>query len=176
MRGRVDAMVARAVLSRVNDALKTQRLQLTILDDETVDDVEHFQPYGLSFVPPAGAECIALAISGARSHTVAICAQHPEERPKSKPPRTGGLYTSGQWRVFIDADGVVHLGAEAGAEFVALAAKVLTELNDIRSKFDTHTHLVNVTGSSSAQSGTAAAPASAMGPAGSVAATKAKAT
>ncbi|HMI92797.1 MAG TPA: phage baseplate assembly protein [Polyangiales bacterium] len=147
LRARVDSMITRAVISRVNDALKTQRLQLQILADETVDDVEHMQPYGLSFVPPDGSEAIALAVSGARSHTVAICAQHPGDRPKGKAAKTGGLYTSGQWRLFIDADGIVHLGAESGAEFVALAQKVLdgfnavkADLDGFKAKFDSHTH------------------------------------
>lgn len=120
LRLRVDAMVTRAVVELVKDSLKTQRLQLTVLADEVVDDVEHMQPYGLSFVPPAGAEAIALAMSGSRSHTVAICVQHPDERPKSKQPREGGLYTKGQWRLFIDADGKVCVGADASDQHLVL--------------------------------------------------------
>jgi hypothetical protein len=175
LRQRVDSMVSRAVVGAVNDGLKTQRLKLSVLADESVPAIEHMQPYGLSFVPPNGAEAIALAIGGARSHTVAICAQFPGERPTGSPPRTGGLYTDGEWRLFIDADGVVHGGAQSGADFVALAQKVLDELNDIRVKFDQHTHLVSTSGSASAQTGTAAPPA-AMGPASPVAASKLKAT
>lgn len=175
-------MIARAVIGRVNDALKTQRLQLSILKDETEDGVEHFQPYGVSFVPPEGAEAIALAIGGARSHTVAICAQHPDKRPKGGEPDTGGLYTgTGDWRVFVDADGVVHVGAQAGAEFIALATKVLTELNDIRTRFDAfltgdykvHVHATAAVGAPSPPTVSAT---TAMGAATSVAATKAKAT
>lgn len=131
VRGKVDAMVARAVLERVNDALRTQRLQLTILADETADDVEHFQPYGLSFEPPAGAEAIALALGGTRAATVAICVQAPEERPTASGPRTGGLYTEGVWRVFIDEAGDVHLAAQAGMAKLARADRVETELNAI---------------------------------------------
>lgn len=177
LRARLDAVIARAVISRVNDALKTQRLQLQILADETVDDVEHFQPYGLSFVPPVGSECIALGVAGARSHTIAICAQHPDQRPKDKGAKTGGLYTSGVWRLFIDANGIVHLGADSGAEFVALAQKVLNELNAIRTKFDAHIHTTTATIGLGPTLGVIAVPTSTFGgPAGSVAATKVKAT
>lgn len=168
MRARVDTMVARSVLEAVNDGLKTQRLKLMVLAGESVPNVEHFQPYGLSFVPPAGAEAIALAVGGARSHTLAICAQHPDERPTGNPARTGGLYSNGEWRVFVDASGVVHAGAQSGAEFVALAQKVLAELNDIRAKFDTHVH--------PAPGGTTSVTSPPMGPAQPVAATKLKAT
>lgn len=110
LRGRVDNMVARAVIARVNDALKTQRLQITILDGEDEDDVEHLQPYGLSFVPPAGSQGVALAVGGARSHTVVLCVDSPGQRPTGGDGETGGLYTKGEWRVWIDSDGVVHVG------------------------------------------------------------------
>lgn len=146
LRHRVDATVARVVIERVNDALKTQRVTISILAGETAPDVEHFQPYGLSFTPPVGSEAIGLAVAGARSHTLAICAQHPGERPTDSPARTGGLYTQGAWRLFVDANGVVHLGAETGAEFVALAAKVLAELQSIKTAYDSHTHVVTVAG------------------------------
>lgn len=113
LRFRVDAIVSRAVIEIVNDSLKTQRLQITILEGEVEDDVEHLQPYGVSFTPPAGAECIALAPAGSRSNTVVICANMPGDRPKNAPPYAGGLYTKGAWRYYVDAEGVTCTGAEA---------------------------------------------------------------
>lgn len=119
LENRVNGMIARAVIATVNDAMKTQRLQLTVRSDHEVpDSVEHFQPYGMSFVPPAGSEAIALSVAGASSHRIAICAQHPEKRPKNAATGPGGLYTEGEWRLFIDADGVVHVGQEVGAAFI----------------------------------------------------------
>lgn len=120
VRLRVDAMVARAVVEMVNDTLKTQRLQITVMDDDPDDDVEYFQPYGVSFVPPAGAEVIALAPSGSRDGTVAICAQLPGDRPTGGKARTGGLYTAGSWRVFIDDAGVVCVGADDSDQRIPL--------------------------------------------------------
>lgn len=176
LRSRVDGMVSRAVINRVSDALRTQRLQLTMLDGEVEDDVEHLQPFGLSFVPPASAELITLAVGGDRAHTVGICANDPSTRPRGGLPGTGGLYTATGWKVFIDASGVVHVGAETGADFVALAASVLTQLNDIRTKFDAHTHITTATVGATATPGVLAIPAPPMGPAATVAATKLKAT
>jgi phage gp45-like len=175
-------MISRALINRVNDGLKTQRLQLTLLADETEDDVEHMQPYGMSFVPPEGAEAVALAVGGARSHTIAICANVPGERPTGGAPRTGGLYTNNEWRLFIDQNGIVHIGAQSGAQFVALAQKVFDELNAVKadlnavkSTFDAHTHILTL----STGTGTAAVPATPIPTPHtpqSVAATKAKAT
>jgi hypothetical protein len=128
-RTRVDVMITRAVVQLVNDKLKTQRVQLTILDeDHPTPNVEHFQPYGLSFSPPAGSEAIALAVGGARSHTIAICVQHPDERPKDNPPRTGGLYTNGEWRLFVDAQGVLCAGAKDSAQHIPLGDLLIAQI------------------------------------------------
>lgn len=125
MQSRIDASITRAVVELVNDRLKTQRLQLTILEGEVADQVEHLQPYGVSFVPPAGAEALALAVGGQRDHTVAICVEHPAERPTGAEPREGGLYTKGEWRYFIDAEGVTCTGAKDSAEHHVLGDKLV---------------------------------------------------
>jgi len=62
-----------------------------------------------------------------------------------------------------------------GVHYVALENLVHTELGKLWDALGTHTHTVATTGSASAQSGTAAPPGS-LGTAGSVAATKTKAT
>lgn len=131
LRFRVDAMVTRAVIEMVNDRMKTQRVQLTILEGEVVDDCEHMQPYGLSFTPPAGAECIALAPAGYRSHTIAICAQEPDERPLNAPPRAGGLYTKSKWRLYIDAEGVVSVGSDEARERMLLGDQLVKLLEQL---------------------------------------------
>lgn len=68
----------------------------------------------------------------------------------------------------VDASGVVHLGAAAGAAFVALASKVDEGLATIRAWANTHTHPV-----SGAVATVTNTPLAALGP---TAATKAKAT
>jgi phage baseplate assembly protein V len=69
---RVRGMISRAVVSLVNDAAKLQAMQVTMLADQVPDEVEHFQHYGFSSVPFAGAEGVALAIGGSTGHTVVI--------------------------------------------------------------------------------------------------------
>lgn len=133
-RARVDLMVSRAVIEAVNDGLKTQRLKLVIVAGEQLPNVEHLQPYGLRFTPPAGAEVLALAIGGSREHTVAICAQHPDKAPKGNDdPETGGLYTAAAWRLYIAADGSVCVGAKESSEHLLLGDKLVQLLQS-------HTH------------------------------------
>jgi len=129
LKTRVDGMVARGVVEYVNDALKTQRIQVSLLADEVADEVEHLQPYGLSFVPPAGAQCIALAVGGARAHLVAVCADVPGERPTGAGPREGGLYSKGRWRVFVDKDGTVVVGDKDSDQHIPLGDALVDAFN-----------------------------------------------
>lgn len=174
LRDRVDNMIARAIVRVVNDNTKCQSMQVTIFDeDEDVrDDVEHWQQYGISFRAPVGSEAIALAVQGFRDHVVTINAQHRGSRPTGIDEGEGGIYTSfNGWNVFCDKNGITNLGAKSGAQFVALAQKVLDDLNAIKSHFDSHTHGGVTSGGS-----TSGAPAAPMPSPASVAASKVKAT
>ena len=75
---RLETMLLRAVISRVNDSTTCQTLQVEALDDETFDDVEHFQPYGLSFNPPDDSEVVLLRIG---RHSIALAATDRGTRP-----------------------------------------------------------------------------------------------
>lgn len=72
LRRRLAHLVARAVVSLVNDAAKMQTLQLGLLADETLDGAEHWQPYGMTYKPHPGAEALVLAVGGHRAHSVVI--------------------------------------------------------------------------------------------------------
>ncbi|PCJ57844.1 MAG: hypothetical protein COA65_08850 [Rhodospirillaceae bacterium] len=72
LRRRVQLMVSRAVIRVIDDSLKGQELQITGLAGEVLDGVEHIQTYGLTSHPHPGAEAIALAVGGSRSHAVVV--------------------------------------------------------------------------------------------------------
>lgn len=65
---RLGNMIARATVAAVNAATKMQSIQVRLLASEAKDDVEHFEPYGFTSHPHAGAEGIALFFDGDRSH------------------------------------------------------------------------------------------------------------
>jgi phage baseplate assembly protein V len=183
LRARVYGMVTRAVVATVNDALKVQRVQLTIRsEDEVGDSTEHFQPYGVSFMPAAGSEAIVLAVGGNPANRVAICIQHPEKRPKGAPAGTGGLYTEGEYRLFIDADGIVHVGPDAvthlAAAFIARADLADARIATLQTAFDLHVHATAGTGTPSPPTLAAPVPGVTVpiGTLASVAATKGKVT
>jgi phage baseplate assembly protein V len=138
---RVNLMVSRGVIRRVTDSARAQLVQVSLLgdsttgDEEIADDVEHVQPFGVSFVPPAGSEVAAICVGGNRDHVLVLGASSRAHRPTGASEGEGGLYTLNGWKVFLDDEGNVYLGGDAaGATFqVALASKVEAELDKIRS-------------------------------------------
>jgi hypothetical protein len=85
--------------------------------------------------------------------------------------KNGGVVVNGA-NVAITGGAMLGDADPAAGDFVALAAKVLTELGNIKTAFDAHTHLYNPGPGVPAAS---AVPTAAMGTPGSVAATKVKA-
>lgn len=116
-------IVARAVVTLVNDAAKMQTLQIGILKDEGMDGVEHWQGYGLTVVPHPGAEALVLAAGGHRAHSVVIsCADRRY--------RLVGLET-GEVAIYTDEKDKIHLkrGRVIEVETLTLNVKAATSVN-----------------------------------------------
>lgn len=108
---RLRGMVSRAVVSLVNDSLKMQGLQVTLMADQTPDDAEHFQHYGFTSVPLPGAEGIALAVGGSTGHTVVINVDDRRYRLKGLPGGEVALYDDLGHKVKLTRDGIVIDGS-----------------------------------------------------------------
>lgn len=159
---RVNLMISRGVIRRVNDYDKgTQELQVSMLgdptegDEEVAEEVEHLQPFGVSFVPPANAEVAVLSVGGNRDHVVALGASSREHRPRRVErifdgegipinldhvrAGEGGLYTLTGWKIFLDSEGNVFIGADEGngaIHKIALASKVEGQLSRFKSAIE----------------------------------------
>ncbi len=64
-------LLARGTVVLANSATKLQSLQMRLTAGEVNDDMEHFEPYGFTSNPLAGAEGIATFL-GDRSHAVVL--------------------------------------------------------------------------------------------------------
>ncbi|PHJ82013.1 hypothetical protein VF14_18380 [Nostoc linckia z18] len=98
---RIMMAVGRGVVRLVDDSLKMQAMQVTLMEGETRATVERFQNYGFTSHPQPGAECIGLAIGGNRDHCVIIAVDDRRFRLKSLAPGEVALYT--------DEGDVIHL-------------------------------------------------------------------
>ena len=104
--------VGRAVLRAVDDSGDLQRLQLTLLSEETRGEVERLQGYGFTAVPIAGAEVIVVSVGGNRDNPVAIALDDRRFRPSGLEPGEVCLFSRrADQRVILKADGTVLIQA-----------------------------------------------------------------
>lgn len=104
---RVRGMIRRSVIGLVNDAMKLQSVQVTLMAGQTPDDVEHFQHYGLTSVPHKGAEGIGLGIGGSTGHTVVICVDDRRYRLTGLQAGEVALYDDLGHKVHLTRAGIV---------------------------------------------------------------------
>lgn len=109
---RVRLIADRAIVTAVTDSLNRQGLQLKVLADEAADDVERFQNYGHTSVPPVGSEAIVLGIGGARAGLVAIAVEDKSVRPKDLEAGDNCLYHLEGHRIILRKDGLLELEAK----------------------------------------------------------------
>lgn len=114
---RVRLMVARGVVSLVNDALKVQGLQVQLLPGE-VRDMERFQNYGFTSHPHPGAEACAAFVGGNRDHGIVLAVDDRRYRLKGLAQGEVAIYTdedqSGH-RIHLKRGNEIHLIAGASS-------------------------------------------------------------
>ena len=86
-------IVARGVLTRVDDARTMQTVQLTLLEGEVQEGAERYQAYGLSAHPLPGAEALVVFVGADRSHPVVAAVDDRRYRPRGLKPGEVCLYT-----------------------------------------------------------------------------------
>lgn len=106
---RVRLMVDRGLVRIVKDSLGRQNLQVQSLADENNDDVERFQNYGFSSVPPAGSEAIVVAVGGRRGGMVAIAVEDKGSRPRGGKEGDVILYHQEGHIIRLKENGVIEI-------------------------------------------------------------------
>ncbi|WP_209308744.1 phage baseplate assembly protein V [Methylotenera oryzisoli] len=72
LRRSLQNIALRGVVTLVNSATKMQSVQVSLREGELKDSLEHFEAYGFTSNPKAGAEAVTLFFNGDRSHGIAI--------------------------------------------------------------------------------------------------------
>jgi phage baseplate assembly protein V len=113
---RLSTMISRGVITLVDDSGPTQLVQVETFDGQLADDVEIFQPWGVSFNPTVGSEVIVFALGGAQEHLIALCATDRDVRPTESEGGEGGLYTEQGWKVFVNEAGVTNMTKKSATQ------------------------------------------------------------
>ena len=86
-------LLARGTVVLANSATKLQSLQMRLTAGEVNDDMEHFESYGFTSNPLAGAEGIATFLGGDRSHAIVLVVADRRYRLQSLAAGEVAIYT-----------------------------------------------------------------------------------
>lgn len=138
---RVANTVARAVVRLVDDGKKMQAVQLGVLVGETVDNAEHFQPYGISAVPLVGAEAVVVFPNGDRSHPLVIAVSDRGARPVGGQPGDMTVYSPASGaKITMTKDGDIEVQPADGRNVFIRREGGSVDRLVTKSDFDGHTH------------------------------------
>lgn len=143
---RIANTVARAVVQLADDGTKLQLLQVGVLAGETVEGAEHFQSYGFSSVPLAGAEAVVMFPGGDRAHPLVVSVSDRRHRPTGGEPGEVVVYNHVGASVKLTKDGDVVVRAAPGREVLVDDGSGATEPLVKRSEFLAHGHATAATG------------------------------
>ena len=110
LRTRIANMIARAVVSRVDDSKKIQIVQLS-MGDEVHDDIERVQNYGFTSVPQEGAEAAVIFVGGGRDHGLAVAVDDRRYRVKGLQAGEVAVYTDQGDKIVIKRGGTIEITA-----------------------------------------------------------------
>lgn len=107
----IQNLIARFVLQRVDDSKKMQTCQITVLADETRENVERVQNYGFTSVPFPGAEGVAVFPGGDRAHAFVIATDDRRYRLTGLQNGEVAIYTDQGDKVVIERGGTIRVTA-----------------------------------------------------------------
>lgn len=129
---RLRLLISRGVVSLVNDSLKLQEVQVSLLGDSPAW-AERFQQYGYTSHPLPGAEAVVASVSGARAHLVALSVDDRRYRPQNLEAGEVCLYTDEGDEIRFKRGRVISVTAgaelEVNAPLVTVNASVKVVLN-----------------------------------------------
>ena len=131
---RLRLMIARAVVTAIDDAGKVQAAQVKLLDGEVRDGVEILHQYGFTSVPLGDREGLYFAVGGDRDHGVMICVADRKYRLKNLAPGETAVHTDedlpdGRHRVLLKRGREIHLIAGASSIVLTPAGITITTPN-----------------------------------------------
>ena len=135
---RVSSVVVRGIVSKVMDATGMQTVHITLRANDEATDIEHFQPFGLSFHPTVGSEGVVLSFGASQDNLVVLAVSDRDVRPTDAAEGEGGLYTPSGWKVFLEhPSGIVNIGEKSAKGWIPRDDRVDAMFNAVANALDT---------------------------------------
>lgn len=136
----LNRMLVRGTVVLVDSARKLQALQMRLTAGEVKDGLEHFEPYGFTSNPLAGAEGIAAFIGGDRSHGVLLVVADRRYRIQGMEPGEVAIYTDEGAKIHLKRGRIIDIEADVinvkAATAVNFDSPAITQTGTITSDGD----------------------------------------
>ncbi len=118
-------MLGKAVIEKVTDnAEDQQECQISLLEDEVVDETERMQNYGFTSNPKPGADAFVAFIGGNRDHGIIIAVD--DRRYRLKPLQSGevAMYTDEGDKIVMKRGNKIEITAAVEVSIVSPLTKM----------------------------------------------------
>ena len=150
---RIRNTVSRGVVQLSDASTLLQALQISVLKDEVLDNVEHFEPQGFTARPKQGAEAIILCPGGNRSSAIAIMVSDRRIRIKDLGEGEVAIYDDANNLIHFKQDGTIAVKSDTSVDFttpeVTMSGNLVVagnvsdangSMQEIRDTYNSHTH------------------------------------
>lgn len=122
---RIQMLVGRGRVTRVDDSGPVQLLQVKASGLELADQRVRPQEFGMSSNPPLDSDAALMSVAGDRSATMVVGVNHQPSRPRNLSPGETKLYSQDGKYVYLTASGGIVVDAN-GQDIVVNNAKDVT--------------------------------------------------
>ncbi len=119
---RLTAFIVKGLIKHVYDGDEMQLVKVSTTANETIDEVERVQSYGLSTVPPKDSEALVLFLNGDKTNPVVVACDSAANRPTGLNENDVRMYSAHGQTLTMDNSGESYF--DSGSDYVAMAAKV----------------------------------------------------
>lgn len=144
---RINAMIVRAMVVKVDDSGQRQRVHAAGMGAEW-SNAERLQQYGFqSFPPDVGSEALLIFPKGDWEHPLVIAIEKPADRPAGMASGDSMQWAKGGGYVHVKADGSIKVSTTVRVEVEAKEVKLLGNGIGVNVESDTSVKLTSGTSS-----------------------------
>lgn len=93
LRNKLFLLIGRALMSAIDNSEGTQKINISLLQNESLSGVERLENYGFTSHPKPGAECLTLFLNGNRNQGIVVVVHDRRYKPTDHLEGESILYT-----------------------------------------------------------------------------------
>ncbi len=106
---RIISIVSICTINKTNDDTNTQTAQCEFFKDDPRENLERWQNYGMTSVPPNGSEGICLFLGGERDNGFIIATEDKDSRPTGLKTGEVCIYTIEKDHIYFKKDNLIEI-------------------------------------------------------------------